>query len=263
MANDPNRPDVRSPLSVLDPRRFVTSLTRRAAASRRADALFKTMATDFLLREQFVTEPTQILSEYLRGRKVDDDQAEVSDQLVYAVMSNAKLITWLRDYGVANKGELPAREKFVSDFSRAVVQSDAHHVVIALARAAAEGHDVLGIENGPIATLVELLGAGGIRATTEMTTGHSTGTMVSTAHRVASTEMTTGHSTGTMVSTAHRVANTDMSTGHSTGTDMSTGHIVFGPDFFGRGVLHVTLNALFEHATLLRDRGALDVVWAR
>ena len=36
--------------------------------SRRADALFKTLATDYLLREQFVTDPAQILSDYLFGQ---------------------------------------------------------------------------------------------------------------------------------------------------------------------------------------------------
>ena len=37
----------------------------RAATVRRIDALFQAMETDFLLREQFITGPSQILMDYL------------------------------------------------------------------------------------------------------------------------------------------------------------------------------------------------------
>jgi len=39
----------------------------RAAVLRRFDALFRAMSQDFLLREQFVTDPAQIASEYVYG----------------------------------------------------------------------------------------------------------------------------------------------------------------------------------------------------
>ena len=62
---------------------------RQADIARRVDALFKTMSTDFLLREQFVTEPAQLLNEYVHGRKLPDDQIQDTDRFIYPVMSSA------------------------------------------------------------------------------------------------------------------------------------------------------------------------------
>jgi len=209
---------------------------RRTASLRRVDSLFKAMSSDFLLREQFVTEPTQMLSEYVNSARVSAEQADVSDQFLYAVMSSPPLLTWLRDYSLKAGGRTPTREEFVHDVLNAAVAARAAPVVIALARATVERQDILG-GNGVAAAILELIAYGGrIVAQTEMSTGHSTGTEMSTGHvfqtsgQVFHTEMSTGHSTGTEMSTGHvfqtsgQVFHTEMSTGHSTGTEMSTGH---------------------------------------
>jgi hypothetical protein len=254
------------------------------------DALFKAMSSDFLLREQFVTEPSQILSEYVHGKKLPPEQATVNDQLLYAVMSNQNMIRWLRDYSVGHRGRFPTREKFVADFSRAVVAHDAQHVVLALIRSSVEKQDVFQSDG---ALLPILFGAfagdfSGIVAHTEMSTGHgtemstghTTGTEMSTGHVMMAhtemstghgTEMSTGHTTGTEMSTGHMMMahtemstghGTEMSTGHTTGTEMSTGHVL-GSEFFPAGHQRVTLAALVEYARQLRNSGALDVVWSR
>ncbi len=203
---------------------------RRTASLRRVDSLFKAMSSDFLLREQFVTEPTQMLSEYVNSAKVSAEQADVSDQFLYAVMSSPPLLTWLRDYSLKAGGKTPTREQFVHDVLNAAVAARATTVVIALARATVERQDILS-GNGVAAAILELIAYGGrFAAQTEMSTGHSTATEMSTGHvfqtsgQVFHTEMSTGHSTGTEMSTGH-VFHTEMSTGHSTGTEMSTGHV--------------------------------------
>jgi hypothetical protein len=215
---------------------------RRTAALRRTNALFKSMASDFLLREQFVTEPTRVLTEYVHSDSVAADRAEASDQLVYAVMASPGLLAWLRDYAMHLRETLPSRDQFMHDMLRAAVAEGAYHVIFAIARADIEGHDVLG-RAAALPVLLDLIvhGAGGIFAQTEMSTGHSTGTEMSTGHVFATemstghsgTQMSTGHSTGTQMSTGHVFATemstghsgTQMSTGHSTGTQMSTGHV--------------------------------------
>jgi hypothetical protein len=219
-------------------------LLRQAATGRRLDALFRAMAGDYLLREQFVTEPTQILFEYVHGRRLDAEAAAVNDQLVYAVLSSPALLVWLRDYLGARRA---GREEFMRAFVQAVVRHDAAPVVTALARAAVSGYDVLDADSAAFPLLIDLLARefGSAVAHTEISTGHSTGTEMSTGHGggtekstgsiFAQTEMSTGHSTGTEMSTGHglgsvltRIGNifaqTEMSTGHSTGTEMSTGH---------------------------------------
>ncbi|MET0648652.1 MAG: hypothetical protein ABW208_18735 [Pyrinomonadaceae bacterium] len=232
---------------------------RRSAVSRRVDSLFKAMSTDFLLREQFVTEPTQVLAEYVHGTRLSPEQAAASDQLLYSVASNQKLLGWLRDYSIKNKGVLPPRDRYVRDFSRAVVASGSYHVVLALAKSSAEKQDIF----DPFESFLQVVfgtfagNLGNIHAQTEMSTGHTTGTEMSTGHIFAQTEMSTGHTTGTEMSTGHIFAQTEMSTGHTTGTEMSTGHI-FGQEVFRVGYQRVTLLALAEYATRLRDAGALD-----
>ena len=70
---------------------------QRAAIVRRVDALFRAMSSDFLLREQFVTDPAQILSEYVYSRKLPPDETAPINHLIYSVMSNRGLVNWLRD----------------------------------------------------------------------------------------------------------------------------------------------------------------------
>ena len=156
---------------------------RQAGIARRVDALFKTMSTDFLLREQFVTDPAQLLNEYVHGRKLPDDQAQVTDQFIYAVMSNERLLNWFRDYAVEQNGRLPGRDQFVADFGRAVVDSGANHVVLALARASLDGKDVFGPGLTFLSVLFDAIAVDlGRVIATEMSTGHTTGTEMSTGH---------------------------------------------------------------------------------
>ena len=56
--------------------------------ARRTGALFKALSSDFLLREQFVTDPSQVLGEFVLGERPSDEAGDVANQLVYAVMSN-------------------------------------------------------------------------------------------------------------------------------------------------------------------------------
>ena len=58
---------------------------RAAAVSHRVDALFKAMSQDYLLREQFVTDPAQVLSDYVDRGQLPEQRASVSNQLAYSV----------------------------------------------------------------------------------------------------------------------------------------------------------------------------------
>ena len=58
------------------------SVRAAATLARRADALFRTFSTDYLLREQFVTDPAGIASEYLRGERLDAATADGVNQLL-------------------------------------------------------------------------------------------------------------------------------------------------------------------------------------
>jgi hypothetical protein len=110
----------------------------RVGMDRRVVALTRSMGNDFLLREQFVTDPAQIMSEYVQGASIPSDQASVANQLVYAFMANATLRRWLSEYAVEQQGRVPPRAEFLGAFAKAVANHGDEHLAVAMIRATSE-----------------------------------------------------------------------------------------------------------------------------
>jgi hypothetical protein len=106
---------------------------KQLALQRRLDALFRALASDFLLREQFVTDPTQIASEYINGKRIAPEEAAAMNYLIYSCLANNYLISWFRDYSMRSDRKPITQQSFVRDFSTAVIEQRAPHVVSALA----------------------------------------------------------------------------------------------------------------------------------
>src|SRR5215211_913119 len=107
--------------------------------ARRTRALFQALSSDFLLREQFVTDPAGILSEYVHGKSLPSEAATAANQLLYAVVSNPAMLRWLRQQpntvwngGVSN-GSLAA------DFAVAVTRHGDEAIIASLIRCGADG----------------------------------------------------------------------------------------------------------------------------
>jgi hypothetical protein len=257
------------------------------------------MSTDFLLREQFVTDPSQVLSEYVRGARLAPEQASVANQLLYAVLATPRLLAWLRAYSLRNRGRPISRERFAADFGRAVVEHGGSHVVLALMRGAAEPQSMLAFEQDVVHVILQGFdldhhpqadGEGGGGGGTDPFTGGaeggpghtSTGTNPGTG--TGDTDPGTGTGTGgTEMSTGTGTGGTEMSTGTG-GTEQSTGTGTGGTEqstgtgdteqstgtgtdsdfgLFGSRYAMLTLEALTQYAIQLRSIGALDVVFAR
>ena len=218
-----------------------SSMMGVAATARRVDALFKAMSADYLLREQFVTDPSQVLSEYVHGARLSAEAASIRNQLLYAAMSNHRLLAWLHGYATRHGGRMPSPDKFIRDFSRAVVENEGLHIVLALIRASAGGVEVLNVEEALLPAMFAFFRPGGVLASgTEMSTGTDFGTQRSGTERsggvfAAGTEMSTGTDFGTQRS----------------GTERSG--IFVAPSY-----VLVSLEALAQYAAQLRDAGALD-----
>src|SRR5262245_25275969 len=103
---------------------------------RRVDALFRALASDFLLREQFVTDPAQITSEYVYGKRIPAKAAATLNYFIYSCLADNHLISWFRRYSLRNRGKQITRKRFLDDFSQAIVQHKANRVVLVLARLA-------------------------------------------------------------------------------------------------------------------------------
>jgi hypothetical protein len=208
------------------------SILSAAGNTRRVDALFKAMSADFLLREQFVTDPSQVLSEYVHGERLSPEVASVRNQFLYAVMSNHHLLRWMHAYATHHGGRIPSSNRFMADFGHAVAQHEGQHVVLALMRASAEARGSLNVEEALLPLVYGLFNRAGVLASgTEMSTGTDFGTERSGTEKsggvfASGTEMSTGTDFGTERSGTEKsggifASGTEMSTGTDFGTERS------------------------------------------
>ena len=204
--------------------------------ARRADALFRTLSTDYLLREQFVTDPAQILSEYLGGPRPSDDEIDAANQMIFAVMSNPRLRDWMINYAGQLNGRIPSRHEFALAFAKAHAAHGDDVTTLALIRGAADGSAHFTIQADLLRALVGVLGGHATVAGTEMSPG-------------TATEMSPGIATERSAAAIFRA--TEMSPG--TATEMSPGKASASV----ASHLAVTLGSLVQYSNQLRARGAL------
>ncbi len=214
---------------------------------RRVDALFRVLSSDYLLREQFVTDPAQILTEYTSGKRLEPEQAEVANHLVYAMVSNEGLLDWMTSYA-AGGGTVPAGEEFAADFVSAVARHGDKQTVAAIVRAAAKDQDVFTVQAEVVRNLILAVstGRGQVFSGTEMSSpgteiSPGPGTEMSPGHLAAGAEELVGgqvfagtemSSPGTEMSPGRVFAGTEMS---SPGTEMSPGQVFAGTEMSSPG----------------------------
>ncbi|MBT2449726.1 hypothetical protein J7F03_22125 [Streptomyces sp. ISL-43] len=203
------------------------------------------MSTDLLLREQFVTDPAQILSEYVDGSRLSPQRASALNQLVYAVAATTDVLLWVRSYALTYRETPVSRAQFMTDFGRAVTEKQAAHVVFALLRLSLE-EEAMPVADGSLLQILNESGLfdGGPISGTEVSTGTQFGTEVSGTHM----------STGAAV-----ISGTEVSTGTQFGTEVSGTQVSTGPRLFSDQFVPA-VEALVEYAGRLRDRGLLDSV---
>lgn len=206
---------------------------QQLALQRRLDALFRALAADFLLREQFITDPAQITSEYVYGKRMPEEEASTLNYLIYSCLANTYLISWFRDYSLHNQGQPITQRQFMHDFTRAVVEFRAHHVVTALVHLASSEAGRIRISDHWLQVIFgrwHRFGEDGTEPSTDSTGTESTGTD-STGTDSTGTESTGTESTGTG-GTGTEATGTEATGTESTGTD-STGTDITGTDITG------------------------------
>jgi hypothetical protein len=193
-----------------------------AAVTRRLDALFRTMLSDYLLREQFITDPVQIVAEYVYGKKVSPHVAAAANRLIYAFASNPQLVWWFRDYAIEHRQRPPTANEFYYDLARAVVQHHGERVVLALMRSAAQDEGLTGFEDAVLHYLQAAFIVGAIGRVADEPTATATdgGTIDGTGTDGTGTNGTfTGTGTnGTFTGTGTDGTLTATGTGTGTGT---------------------------------------------
>jgi hypothetical protein len=246
----------------MDPKNISATLSD-AAVTRRVEALFRAMAGDFLLREQFVTDPVQIVSEYVHGARLSPEIASVNNQLLYCVMSNPQLLHWIRGYVIRHHSKPPTPQQVARDFSQAVISNDAYLVVTALIRSAAEkqpslafSRPVLGYLFGPANPFTgrSVFGDNTEIGPTTQTT--DTGPTTQTTDTGPTTQTTDTGPTTQTTDTGPTTQTTD--TGPTTQTDNMP---QFG-GLFERGYVAVSLLALARFSVELKNLRALELAWS-
>jgi hypothetical protein len=120
------------------------SALRSAAVLRRSEALFKAMGSDFLLREQFVTDPVTIFYEYVHRTKLEPEHAEPTNLLIFAFLSSEALLKWFHSYLSKHLAHPPAQAIYLREWAAAVSTYRADAVVGALLHSAVQGQAVRG-----------------------------------------------------------------------------------------------------------------------
>jgi hypothetical protein len=221
-------------------------LTRaEGKASRRVDALFKTLSTDYLLREQFVTDPAQVMSEYVSGDRLPEAASDAANQLLYSVMSNPRLRDWVSRYASHLGGTTPSRHAFAVELARAIASRGDELAALALVRAATAGPGHFAVQADLLRGFITVIGGRVGSSGTEMSPGGGTemspgGTEMSPGAIFSGTEMSPGGGTemspgGTEMSPGAIFSGTEMSPGGGTemspgGTEMSPGAIFSGTE---------------------------------
>jgi len=209
----------------------VPSPLAEAAIARRSEALFKALTNDFLLREQFVTDPTQIFFEYVHSRKPSPEQTTVTNHLLWAVFATPRLLEWYRQYLISHQAKPPSSRQFMTDFVHAMVNCQAHDVVAAFVSSSDEGQAVLGFhQDFPVFDLKNGLIARGMKCPADNSVTPNTG------------PTTVATDTGT--------------TKIATNTGPGSRYIFHGDEIWA-----TPLNALVDYAATLRTSGALAVAW--
>jgi hypothetical protein len=198
---------------------------------RRVDALFRALGSDYLFREQFVTDPAQILTEYVRGKPLKQDQADAANQLVFAMVSNQGMLQWLSSYRGVSQGV--SDEQFARDLARALARHGDEQVQLAVLRAAAEPGDLLTVHWTVLRGLIAALGRVGRPVFgTEVS---SPGTEISSPGTEISTPGTEISSPGTEISSPGTEISLPGTEASSPGTEMSPGRVFAGTEMSSPG----------------------------
>jgi hypothetical protein len=108
----------------------------------RTQAMFRAMSADYLLREQFATDPIQVFCEYVFGDRSSGLEPETANQLIFSVFSNPHLRQWMGAYSRNVGGKSVSRHVFASQFASAVAASRDPLVALALVRGATANRDL-------------------------------------------------------------------------------------------------------------------------
>ncbi|QCX50848.1 hemagglutinin [Ralstonia pseudosolanacearum] len=134
--------------------------------------MLRAMSADYLLREQFATDPIQVYCDYVAPGREVGQKADAASQLIFSVFSSPHLRRWIGDYARRLGGRVPSRHVFAREFAGAVAASRDPLVALALVRGAAVGEGHFELQADFFRAVLAAMSHGGLSASgTEMSPG--------------------------------------------------------------------------------------------
>jgi len=256
----------------------------------------RALSTDFLLREQFVTDPAGMFGDYVGGKALSPEATSASNHLLYAIVSNPQMLGWVQNLADGGADSDLSDASIARSLVTAVSKSGDEAVVSSLIKFGSSGETSIQPALGLVRNLALALRGAGRRAGTEFTPGTGTNVSPGTGANVSpasGTEATPGTGTNVSPSTGTNVSpgtgtnvspgtgtnvspasgteatpgtgtnvspgtGTNVSPGTGTNVSPGTGTNVSIGGIFGRfGEFQVILASLVDYANELRRAGAL------
>lgn len=186
------------------------------------EELFEQLGRDEKARQEFIKNPTAVLSEKIVKHKLPEQEISDVNRVLFAMLANDRFRQWLDDYEASPNGRKVSEAEFSRDFSEAVLQFGDSDLIRALFKQASDGFGLPGFS----------------KVAEQLFIGPEKSTITSPA----------------TPSTSDKSANSSQNFNNkSTGVQLGFGGIV-DPAF-----LRAVISQLIEHAKQLQESGQLRV----
>ena len=111
------------------------------------EKLFEQISTDKKLEHEFIQNPSKVISEKVMKNDMPKQQLSEANRLLFSLISNDKMLSWLNQYSESHKNKEIDNKKFALEFAKAVVEVDDKNIVISIVNNAALGFGIPGFTN--------------------------------------------------------------------------------------------------------------------
>jgi hypothetical protein len=219
-------------------------ILRHAEITNKVDALFKSMAADPQRQKEFIENPAKVMALEVEGMQLPTQQVSVTNALLFSVLSNQALMDWLGRYSLEHRRDPPTRDVFLRDFGDAVVEHGGAHFILSTLRNAALRGPVLGLGSPEFFfTSSSFLASGYVVKTDQRT---------ALAQDLRSSQNFATSTQQTMPATA------SFDSAGVASEPISDAEGLENIGIFGSQYVRVTVEALVNYATMLKETGALS-----
>jgi len=115
--------------------------------SKRSASLFDELQSDEALRDEFIRNPTKVVSEKVTGKPLPAAQASAGNRFLFSLLANDEFRTWMKVYNRRLLRDRPSEEERLKDFAQAIIRYGDENLMASLAELAASGYGIPGITN--------------------------------------------------------------------------------------------------------------------